>query len=159
MKIEIFEDVAAPAEFVFRRLTDFSRHERQAIRRGAEVKRVAGEGDAGVGSAWEISFVYRGKQRNAKAEIVEWKAPERFRIKAVSGGLDSATVVDVVALSRTQTRVNVVIDLEPKTLTARLLVQSLKLARGGVTGKLKARLRDMGADMAGAWAKRTDGRG
>jgi len=158
MKIEVFEDVAAPADFVFRRLTDFTRHERQAIRRGAEVKRVAGEGDAGVGSAWEIDFTYRGKQRHARAEIVEWTPPERFRIKAVSGGLDTVTVVDIVALSRTQTRVNVVIELEPRTLTARLLVQSLKLARGNVTGRLKSRLREMATEMSGAWAKRSEGR-
>jgi uncharacterized protein YndB with AHSA1/START domain len=153
VKIEIREDIAAPQEFVFRRLTDFARHERQALRRGAAVKRLDGNGQVGTGSAWDIAFTWRGKPRDVRAEITEWTPHERLRILSVMSGLDTTTAVDVIALSRMQTRVNVAIELEPKSLTARLLVQSLKLARGGMTTRLQARLREMTAEIAKDWAE------
>jgi len=154
VKIEFRDDISAPAGFVFRRLTDFARHERQAMRRGAQVQRTDSGVEPGLGAAWEIVFDYRGKARQVRAEITEWTPPERLRIRGVSGGLDSVTVVDIVALSKTQTRVNVVSELSPNTLTARLLVQSLKLARGTVTARLQTRLHDLGEDIAAAWARK-----
>jgi uncharacterized protein YndB with AHSA1/START domain len=153
VKFDIHEDIAAPAEFVFRRLTDFARHERKALRQGAQVKRVDGGSDIGKGTAWDLSFDYRGKPRQMHAEIIEWTPPERFRVSAISAGLDSLSVIDVVALSRTHTRVNVAIELLPKTLTAKLLVQSLKLARSSVTGRLQGRLKDMATEIETARAK------
>jgi hypothetical protein len=157
VKIELHEDIAAPADFVFGRLTDFARHERLALRRGAGVKRVDGTGQPGVGAIWDINFDYRGKPRDLRAEITGWKEPEQVKIDTQSGGLNSTSVIDVIALSRTQTRINVSIRLEPTTLTARLLVQSLKLARGSVTGRLHRRLQELGEEMTNAWAKQ--GRG
>jgi hypothetical protein len=44
--------------------------------------------------------------------------------------------------------------LAPQTITARLLVQSLKLARGTVTDRLKGRLTELGAEIATAWSRR-----
>lgn len=154
MKIEFRDDISAPAGFVFRRLTDFARHERQAMRRGAQVQRTDAGVEPGLGAAWEIVFDYRGKARQVRAEVTEWTPPERFRVRGVSGGLDTVTVIDVVALSKTQTRVNVVTEMSANTLTARLLVQSLKLARGSVTSRLQMRLRDMGEEIAAAWARK-----
>jgi hypothetical protein len=153
VKIELHEDVAAPADFVFARLTDFARHERQALRRGAGVKRLDNLAQPGVGAAWDISFDYRGKPRDLRAEITGWQQPEQVKIDTQSGGLNSKSVIDVIALSRTQTRINVVITLEPTSLTARLLVQSLKLARGSVTGRLQGRLKELGTEIAEAWTK------
>lgn len=154
MKIELREDIAAPSDFVFRRLTDFARHERKALRQGAEVKRLDSGLDAGLGATWEIDFTYRGKPRKVKAEITRWTPPEQLQISGQSGGLDSLSTVDVVALSRNQTRVNVVVALMPRSMTARLLVQSLKLARGSVTSRLQKRLADMGGEVAAAWARK-----
>ncbi len=154
MKIEFRDDISAPAGFVFRKLTDFARHERQAMRRGAQVQRTDSGVEPGLGASWEIVFDYRGKAREMRAEITEWSPPERFRIRGVSGGLDTVTVVDIVALSKTQTRVNVVTEMTTNTLTARLLVQSLKLARGSVTSRLQMRLHDLGEEIAGAWARK-----
>jgi uncharacterized protein YndB with AHSA1/START domain len=154
VKIEIHADIAAPAEFVFRRLTDFARHERKALRGGAEVKRLDSGLEAALGATWEIDFTYRGKARKVRAEIVRWTPPEQVQINGQSGGLDTLSTVDVVPLSRSQTRVNVVIALMPRSMTARLLVQSLKLARGSVTARLDKRLAEMGAEIAAAWARK-----
>ena len=157
MKIEYHEDIPVPAEFVFRRLTDFARHERQALARGVKVKRLDDKAEPGVGAAWDIAFMYRGKPRELRAEIAGWTPPEKVRIDAESGGLDIRIGVDVVALSARLTRVNVSINLMPRTITARLLVQSLRLARGTVTGRLQTRLKTMADEIVEGWA-RNEGR-
>lgn len=54
------------------------------------------------------------------------------------------TVVDLVALSRTRTRLFVSMELRPTTLSARLLLQSLRLAKGRLTGRLKTRMAEFG---------------
>jgi uncharacterized protein YndB with AHSA1/START domain len=154
VKIEYHEDIAAPADFVFRRLSDVDRHERQALRRGVEVVRLGGTAPVGPGSAWSIAFNYRGRRRTVRAEITDLTPPRRLRIDAVAGGLNFTTLVMVVPLSPTLTRVNVTVNLAPQTITARLLVQSLKLARGTVTDRLKGRLTELGAEIATAWSRR-----
>ena len=153
MKIEYFEDVAVPAEFVFRRLTDFTRHERQAIAQGATVRRLDGGTEGAVGAAWQIGFNHRGRKRDMRAEITAWTPPHKVHIDAATGGLDIHLVVGVVALSARLTRINVSINLMPRSITARLLVQTLKLTRGTVTARLQARLKAMGEEIADAWTR------
>jgi len=48
--------------------------------------------------------------------------------------------IEVIPLSRVQTRIQVVSVLEPKTLAARLLVQSMKLARSKFNQRFKSRV-------------------
>ena len=54
---------------------------------------------------------------------------------------------DLVALSRSRTRIMVALDLKPQNLSARLLVQSLKLAKNALTKKFKKRVGDYAKDM------------
>lgn len=51
--------------------------------------------------------------------------------------MNRTTVVGLVALLKTRTRILVSLDLRPTTLSSRLLVQSLKLAKDKLTNRLK----------------------
>ena len=52
------------------------------------------------------------------------------------------TRIEFVALSRSRTRVAMDLELKPKTLSARLMVQSLKLARANLEKKFRVRMAD-----------------
>ena len=56
---------------------------------------------------------------------------------STSQALTADVAVELVALSRKRTRLQMTIDLKPQNLSARLLVQSLKLARANLTRKFK----------------------
>ena len=58
-----------------------------------------------------------------------------------------AYVFDLIALSQSRTRVMVTITVKAKTLTSRLLVQSLKLAKTKLTKRFKARVLDYAEDI------------
>lgn len=141
MELTAREDIEAPQERVFAAMADFDLIERQAMRRGAEVTRVS-EGP-GKGMAWKVSFRFRGRPREADITLTEYDAPDRMVFHSRSGGLETEFAMDVVALSPNRTRINVTSVLVPKTLSARLLVQSLKLAKGGLDKRFRKRMADL----------------
>ncbi|MBV2358688.1 SRPBCC family protein [Thalassococcus sp. CAU 1522] len=140
MQVNAREDIEAPLDRVFAELTDFEAIERRALRRGIEIRRTDGLAGPQAGMAWQTTFRFRGKPRDATVILSEMKAPETLVFTSNSGGLDIVTRVDLVALSRGRTRVSVESELMPKTLSARLLVQSLKLAKGNINTRFRKRV-------------------
>ncbi|MEQ8899145.1 MAG: SRPBCC family protein [Roseovarius sp.] len=134
------EDIEAPIGFVFEQMTDFKAIERAAMRRGAEVQRVDKMSGKGVGMMWDAAFELRGKTREIELELTEYDPPNGLVMASRSTGLGGRMVVELVALSKTRTRVTMNVELEPKNLTAKLLVQSLKLARKSIMSRLNERM-------------------
>ncbi|SMY06739.1 hypothetical protein [Flavimaricola marinus] len=147
MEFSTKEDIEAPIAFVWQQVTDFAAFERQALRRGADVSRRDTLTRPGVGSGWDVKFLYRGKERKLSANITNFDPPNTYTIVASSGGIDGNSVVDLVALSRGRTRLTVNIDLTAKSLAARLMLQSLKLAKSSLNRRFVGRVQSMSEDM------------
>lgn len=153
MKFSSREDIEAPIDHVFERVTDFNGFERQALRRGADIQRVDAGAVPVVGSSWDVAFKFRGKDRKMKATISQLDAPTVLQIDTVASGISGATTVELVALSRNRTRISASIDLTAQNLSARLLLQSLKLAKGNLTRKFKMRITDFAEDIEDRYRK------
>ncbi|WP_029375203.1 SRPBCC family protein [Oceanicola sp. S124] len=147
MKFVVKEDIGAPIDEVFARITDFHAFERSAIRRGAEVRRRDNPPANGLGAGWDVRFDLRGKRRDIGLEVVAFEAPERMQLKLGSEGLKGHVQVDLVALSRARTRLRVETEIKPRTLSARLLIQSLRLARGTIEKRLADRMAEFAASL------------
>lgn len=152
MELTAREDIEAPLDRVFAALSDFDTVERQALRRGVDVQRTSGPATGSAsgpaeGMTWRAGFSFRGKKREADIQLTEYEPGERMVFDSVSGGLKVRMVLDVVALSRARTRIGVTVDLAPTTLSARLLVQSLKLAKGGLDRKFRDRMKGLAQDL------------
>jgi len=140
MKFSSREDINAPIETVFLALCDFEGFERQAMRRGAEVQRMDALAEPGVGMLWNVDFTMRGRRRNLDLELIRFDVPNEMRFAAKSAGIDGKFNVELMALSRSRTRMAVALELAPLNLSARLLVQSLRLAKTTLTKRFKLRL-------------------
>ena len=114
MKFSTKEDVEAPIDAVFEMLCDFETFERAAMRRGAEV------------------------QRTDSKPVPE--KPSEMEFECTSQGLLTLMSIELVALSKNRTRIMMTLDIKPLNLSARLLVQSLKLAKSSLTKKYKLRI-------------------
>lgn len=147
MKFSTKEDIQAPIDAVFDMLCDFESFERAAMRRGAEVQRLDDRKEPGVGIMWDAKFTMRGKRRELQLEMVEFDRPNDMAFESTSPGVLGRTSFELIALSRTQTRVVVALELKPLTLSARLLVQSLKLAKTSLTQKFKKRVAEYAVSM------------
>jgi len=129
MQFSSQEDIEAPVEQVFAILSDFDSFERSAIRRGIEVARVDGMASPESGITWNTKFTLRGKLREMRLDLVDYDPPNEMRFQAASQNLDGVLALELMALSQRRTRMSVVLELSAKTLSARLMMQSLKLAR------------------------------
>ncbi len=145
MKIATREDIAAPIEMVFAQLADFDGFERAALRRGAEVARTDDLSAPGAGMSWRAAFDYRGKERKATIELTDYDPPNGMMLTTHSSGADFVVVIDLVAMSKSRTRMNLSVDARPRSLPARLMVQSMKLARNTVLKRFRKRVGDFAA--------------
>mmetsp|Transcript_27558 Transcript_27558/g.51069 ORF Transcript_27558/g.51069 Transcript_27558/m.51069 type:complete len:156 (-) Transcript_27558:1173-1640(-) len=140
MKFSSREDIDAPIDQVFAALCDFEGFERQAMRRGAEVQRLDAMAEPGVGMCWKVAFTMRGRKRNLNLEMVRFDVPNEMVFSAKSPGMDGVFSVELMALSRSRTRMSIALELAPLNLSARLLVQSLKLAKSTLSKRFKLRV-------------------
>ena len=95
MRITARQDVEAPIAEVFAAATDHAGFERQALRRGADVRRTdrpaAGTAAARAGAAWRVAFPFRGREREAEIRVERVEAPTRVAALAEGGGLAART--------------------------------------------------------------------
>ncbi|KJS40608.1 SRPBCC family protein [Roseovarius sp. BRH_c41] len=141
------EDIEAPIERVFEEITDFQAFERSALRRGADVKRTDTLGAPGVGMSWHAAFKLRGKQRKVDVSVADYDPPNGITLGLMSASIEGQMIAELVALSRGRTRMTVTLVLQPRSLAARLMMQSLRLARGNLTKRFKVRLAEYAMDV------------
>ena len=142
MKFSAREDIEVPIAAVYRHVTDFEAIQTQLRGRGIEVERDSNAPVGQVGARWTARFFYKGRSHDLEAELVALDPDQGYAVESRSGGVIGLTVVDLVALSPTRTRILVSLELRPTTLSSRLLVQSLKLAKGSLNRRFKSRVGD-----------------
>lgn len=140
MKLSTREDIDAPIETVFAAVSDFDAFERRMLRRGIDVTRDESQPLTEVGANWKACFTWRGRSHDVEAHLVALEPGENYAIESRSGGVVCMGVVDLIALSKSRTRLFVSLDLKPTTLSSRLFIQSLRLAKGSLDRKFKARV-------------------
>lgn len=141
MKFSSRRDVEAPPETVFESLSNFAVAERVARSRGIRVTRHPGTPPEAA--RWTIEYRLRGRSRQLEAHVASFTPPEGFIIEGGSEGVSLRLDVEVIALARARSRIVIGIDLRPKTLPARILVQSMKLTKPALSRKLDARINEI----------------
>lgn len=147
MRLVAKQDVEAPAVFVFQQLSDFDSWERAAMRRGADVERSATPAKPGTGTSWRARFDYRGKPRQAQVMVEALEAPALLVLAADSPPAGAGLQIDIVDLTMRRTRIEVRLEIKPKTLAARLFLQSLRLARSRVERRFSRSIEQLAAEI------------
>ena len=98
-------------------------------------------------TSWDLAFSFRGRPRKALVTLEKVEAPNSFVAAFSSGGLTGHTAVELISLSRNRTRLFISVEFAPQTLFARLLVQSLRLAKMTISRRFKARVADIAEDI------------
>lgn len=147
MKIASRHDIEAPPAFVFQTLTDFDSWERSAMRRGAEVARTDKLTALAAGMAWIVRFRFRGKDRRIAVKLVGLEAPSRLSFALEGTMFDANCVVDLMELGAKRTRMVVISEAKPRTLAARLIMQSLRLGRARVQRRVDRRIASIATEI------------
>ncbi|MFW8635395.1 SRPBCC family protein [Cribrihabitans pelagius] len=142
MKFLSKEDIEAPISRVFEAIADFEHLERAAVRRGLEVERTGDIAAPDAGLAWDLRFQLRGKPRDIRLVLKEYEPVTGLALTGSGSGVEGTMQVALTALSPRSTRMAVELKLSASTLPGRLMLQSLKLARGKLESRFKQRLSD-----------------
>jgi hypothetical protein len=145
MKLTVKTDIDAPVEFVHAYLADNTTWEREAIRSGIEIERPDDMPSQGVGAGWRIKLRFRGRIRNVLLRLDELTQDERIGYSFEGQALYGTTELETKALSARRSRLRLSVDAKPKTLAARLFLNSLRLARRKVEERMEKRVGLLGA--------------
>lgn len=145
MKLTAKTDLEVPASAVFAILSDHSSWEREAIRNGVDVERPSGTPVTGVGAEWRIRGHFRGKPRKVQVKIEEMTQDQRLALGLDSPSMEGATRMEIMVLSPRRSRVRVDLEVKPKTLAARLFINTMRLAKGRVQARFEKGLGRLGA--------------
>lgn len=157
MKLTTRQDIEAPLDFVYDQMADFGQFERLAQARGAEVERLDKLVRPAPGMGWRLKFPFRGKPRNLILRLTDLNPGSALGYSLESPMFEGTLRIDLIALAPKRTRLAIAVEVRPLTMAARLLIQSLKLAKGRVQGRLDqgaARLAAMIEDRCRASARR-----
>jgi len=135
MKLGAKTDIEAPLSFVYAALADHASWEREAVRRGIEIERPADMPLTGRGAGWRVRAPFRGKMRKLLIRIEEMRLDDQMALAIESPSVEGSTQIEVLALSPRRTRLRVTVNIKPKTLAARLFVNTLRLAKGRVQSR------------------------
>lgn len=140
MKFSTKEDIDAPIAVVWDMITEVEAFERAAMRRGAEVQRADGKTETGIGMSWKTRFAMRGKERAVDIVIERFDPPNELFLVYASTSLTGSMRVELMSLSPTRTRMMVGLEIRALNLSARLLIQSLKLTKSSLTKRYKLKV-------------------
>jgi carbon monoxide dehydrogenase subunit G len=155
MKLTAKEDIEAPIAFVSAMFTDFEMWEKSALRRGAEIERLDRLPTAGPGMEWKVGFDFREKKRRVEIKLTALTPEQQLRFDCMSGPAEADVSIDLAEMGAQRTRVVVTVDVKPRTLAARLFLQSLKLAKAKVTKRFALGLAQTGADIEDRYRARS----
>lgn len=144
MKLTAKTDLEVPAAFVFATLNDHPAWEREAVRNGVEIERPPGTPDTGIGASWRIRGHFRGKARKVLVRIDELTPDQRLALSIDSPSMEGISQIEVMVLSPRRSRLRVDLEIKPKTLAARLFVNTMRLAKGRVQGRFEKGLGQLG---------------
>lgn len=147
MKLKEKYDIEAPVGFVYRELVDFAAWERMALRRGAEVTRLDDLTAIGPGMAWQVNLVLRGRGRSLRIQVVAATPGSHLTLTLRSTLADGEIVIELLDLTTTRTRIEVRTEIKPKTLAARIYMQTLRLARRRVDANYARRIGQLAVEM------------
>jgi carbon monoxide dehydrogenase subunit G len=147
MKISAREDIQTPIASVFARLTDFAAHEAVAARRGVAVERLSLPQERADKPAWKAVFQYGGREREVSVEVADLHDPDFFSSEVHYQGIDAAIEIELVPLAKTRTRMIVGLELKPRSIKAKLVVQSLKIAKGSIQRRIENRLKSFAREL------------
>jgi len=147
MKFSTKEDIEAPVDRVFAVLADFETWERAAMRRGADVVRTDKMAAPGPGMGWHVEFTYRGKLRKLDISLLESVPEQKLLLEGIGKPAEGRLSIDLSEMGPRRTRLAIGLEIKPRTLAARLFLQSMKLAKTSVTRRFELRVAQMAADI------------
>ena len=146
MKFSMQKDIELPADTAFKVLCDAEAYERQLLRRGVDIQRLA-EGESPSDLRWKIGLGRGDDAYKIDAHVEEYQPPESLILIAQSQGLTARVVLTISALSRRASRLNTKAEARAQGVSAKVKLAALRLTEPKLRDRLGALLDDLVGDI------------
>ncbi|MFM7334479.1 MAG: SRPBCC family protein [Tabrizicola sp.] len=153
MKLTAKTDLEVPAAYVFAVLNDHQAWEREAVRTGIDVERPTGSPEMGVGAEWRIRGHFRGKARKVLLRIQDVTPDKDVNMTFDSPSVEGTIKLEVMVLSPRRSRLRFDLEVKPKTLAARLFINTLRLAKGRAQARFEKGLERLAGRIRDRYAR------
>lgn len=122
------------------------------MRRGADVNRTDKLRVPGVGMSWQARFAWRGRERQLRVRLQDLTPTKGLGVDFDGPSVEGTLRIELVELAAKRTRMLMQVEVKPRTLAARLFVQSMRLAKGRVQRRYDARMATIARDIEARFA-------
>jgi len=137
MRLTATHTIQAPIGLGFKEFSNFDKFETFAKQRGVKVARTDDLTGLSAGMAWRVSGNIRDKTRIIDITLTDLRPGIRLGYASQSGAMSGQFRVEFDPTMSTQTTVTLkVIDPVAKSLPARLILQSVKLAKHSIEKRM-----------------------
>ena len=140
MRFKATETINGPIEAVFDDFSDIRRIEQELTDRGVGLERLDNDTGLVAGAAWHTVVRVKGRQRDADAQLVEVDRPRSLRLEGKSGGMLMETSFEFTEIGPQTTELEIVVNLRARSVSAKLLLSSFRLARSRMVRGMRKRV-------------------
>ena len=139
MQFKHTQEINAPAEYVFTRITDFKKFENHSGPTGFSFKR-QGRLPVRIGTRWDISVPVRGRPRRFSAELSEYVPPRTVSYKSASLKYEGVMSLTIKPVSDKSCRLELQVVAKSRSFATSLVFNTIRLARRRVNKRMNSEM-------------------
>ena len=151
MELSYQSIINVPQAFAFERSTDFERFEAEGFGNLAMFEPRSEIRAPKIGARWRTAAEFQGRPRRFSLELFELDAPKKLVLGNKSEKYDIEAHFNFVELDAEKTEFTFKLDAKANSITAKLILQTIQLARSRIEKSMQEDFDEMGQRMEAAY--------
>lgn len=143
MKFDYKTTINVPVEFAYARLTDFDKFEKDGFGNMSKFTPVGDIAAPEIGAKWKVRSEFQGRQRSFSLQLRQLLQNESVVLGNGSDKFDVEACFNLEKQDDENTGFMFELNASAKTITGRLIMQTMQLARSRIEKKLAADFESM----------------
>jgi len=139
MQFKHVQEINAPIDYVFARMTDFTGFEQRSGRGEFSFSRV-GRSPVQIGTKWNVCIPVRGRKRKFPAELSEYVAPSVVSYRSKSRTYNAVLSISFTPLSASICNMEMQIVAQSRSFATGMIFNTLRLARKRINKSVRDRM-------------------
>lgn len=144
MRLKAIHQIKAPKDYVFERISDFDSFERYIHEIGGTADRTDDVAGIQPGMSWHISGTFRKKHREVDLTLDHFHPSDKIKYAVETENMNAAIFFELSDTAAGETELALFIDPEARNISARLVLQSVKLAKKTIEKRITSRIEAFG---------------
>lgn len=151
MELQYSSVINVPQAFAFERATDFDQFEKEGFGMLAKFEPRAVIRAPEIGARWRTAAEFQGRPRIFSLQLLEMQSPGWLVLGNKSENYDVEAQFKFESTGETQTAFSFKLVAKAQSITSKLILQTLQLARARIEKSMQADFDEMGKKMEAAY--------